>query len=372
MQKFLLLLVFTIFSTVSFDQSNRNWDKPMELQKCAINIKANLFTATTFIEMEFYNPNNQEIEGLYQFQLQPGQAITAFQLDLFGKFRDGTIEEKWKARNAYNTIVGKRVDPALLQMDAYNSYSLRIYPIAARSTRRITMTIQQVLKADGQNIKYYLPLTSKDKVKQFSVDIQVNHTGTNAFVKDGLLKGNYFSFSSSQQLKFSAQEFIWDKQILFSIPLPKKDVVCVQHEEDKTYFALRHPSAVPKIYSFHPKSIAVFWDVSLSGKKRNTEKEISFLKQYLAYYNIAELTIIPFNYKTKPAANFQLTASENFKWMQYLRSLKYEGATQLGSINFNATKADAIFLVSDGYNSLGTSLPQSNYAYVLYSCQRNG
>src|SRR5215203_5344876 len=152
MQKFLFLLLIVISSTASFAQSNRNWDKPMELQKCSISIKADLFTATTFIEMEFYNPNGQEIEGLYQFQLQPGQAITAFQLDLFGKFRDGTIEEKWKARNAYNTIVGKRVDPALLQMDGYNSYSLRIYPIAPKSTRRITMTIQQLLKGDGENI----------------------------------------------------------------------------------------------------------------------------------------------------------------------------------------------------------------------------
>ena len=366
MQKLYFLLILSILATVSFAQSNRNWDKPMELQKCSINIKADLFTATTFIEMEFYNPNNQEIEGLYQFQLQPGQAITSLQLDLFGKFRDGTIEEKWKARNAYNTIVGKRVDPALLQMDAYNSYSLRIYPIAAKSTRRITMTIQQLLKGDGQNIGYYLPLTSKDKLKQFNVDIQVNHTSTTAYANDGLLKSNSFSIvSSSQQLKLSTQEFIWDKPVLFTIPLPKKDVVCMEREEDKAYFALRHLSTVPKVYSIQPKSITIFWDISFSGSKRNIEKEISFLKQYVAYYNISDLTIVPFNYKCNAGVNFRVETKENSKWVQYLRSLNYAGATQLGSIDFNVIKTDAIFLVSDGYNSLGASLPQSNKAYVF-------
>jgi hypothetical protein len=31
--------------------------------------------------------------------------ITGFQLELNGRYRDGSIEEKWKARTAYNTIV---------------------------------------------------------------------------------------------------------------------------------------------------------------------------------------------------------------------------------------------------------------------------
>ena len=93
------------------------WNRPMQLKNCSVDIKAGQFTATTFIEMEFYNPNEQEIEGLHQFQLKPGQVITAFQLELNGKYRDGTLEEKWKATNAYNRVVGKRIDPALLSMD---------------------------------------------------------------------------------------------------------------------------------------------------------------------------------------------------------------------------------------------------------------
>ena len=49
----------------------------MQLKSCRIDIKSDEFTATTFIEMEFYNPNNQEMEGLHRFELKPGQVITA-------------------------------------------------------------------------------------------------------------------------------------------------------------------------------------------------------------------------------------------------------------------------------------------------------
>src|SRR5258705_5689812 len=93
--------------------SQQKWDKSIQLKSCTIDIRSDLFTATTFIEMDFYNPNSQDVEGLYRFELRPGQVITAFQLDLNGKYRDGSIEEKWKATNTYNAIVGKRIDPAL-------------------------------------------------------------------------------------------------------------------------------------------------------------------------------------------------------------------------------------------------------------------
>ncbi|MBL7721974.1 MAG: hypothetical protein JNK98_08275, partial [Chitinophagaceae bacterium] len=144
MRKVFFLLPWLFGFLTGFSQNDgRLLDWPMKLNHLSIKVNADAFTATTFIEMEFCNPNDKEIEGLYHFQLEPGQAITAFQLELNGKYRDGSIEEKWKARNAYNTIVGKRIDPALLQMDYTNHYRLNIYPIPAKGCRRVTMTIQQ-------------------------------------------------------------------------------------------------------------------------------------------------------------------------------------------------------------------------------------
>jgi len=52
----------------------QKWERRMQLKSCNIHIKSDVFTATTFIEMEFYNPNNQEIEGLHRLELKPGHS----------------------------------------------------------------------------------------------------------------------------------------------------------------------------------------------------------------------------------------------------------------------------------------------------------
>jgi len=364
MQKLFLLFTVSFLCYSGFSQNTRNWDKFMQMQRCSIHVKADLFTATTFIEMEFYNPNNQEVEGLYQFQLQPGQAITAFQLDLHGQYRDGSIEEKWKAANAYNTIVGKRIDPALLQMDSYNNYSLRIYPIAAKSTRKVTMTIQQLLKINNESLEYYLPLNVRDTVRSFKAEIVVSNSHAIPYIKDGLLTSNLFSGTNvMQKLAYTASDLLLNKPIAFHIPLFKNSVVCTQQVIGNTYFAVRMSPSFQKTYSVSPKKIKVYWDVSASGNKRNTNKEINFLKQYIAYHNIQEMEITTFNFKIQDSQNF-IVDEQNGKWASYLRELEYEGATQIGCIDLSQVSTDAVFLFSDGNNSYGNALPKRKNQYI--------
>ncbi len=73
MRKIIFLHFIIILSSISLSAQQRQWDRPMQLSKCSIDIKADAFIATTFIEMEFFNPNRTEIEGLYRFSLEPGQ-----------------------------------------------------------------------------------------------------------------------------------------------------------------------------------------------------------------------------------------------------------------------------------------------------------
>ena len=98
--KYTLAIVLVLSNHVM----SQPWDRHMQVKKMDIRVKTDAFTATTFIEMEFYNPTNTEMEGLYNFELEPGQAITAFQLDLAGQFRDGTV--------AVQAGVTTRLEPA--------------------------------------------------------------------------------------------------------------------------------------------------------------------------------------------------------------------------------------------------------------------
>lgn len=364
MRKLLFLpLLFAFYFSLA-QNTGRLLDQPMQLKSAFIKIDADLFTAVTFIEMEFYNPHHVEMEGLYQFQLHPGQVITDFQLDLNGNYRDGSIEEKWKARNAYNTIVGKRVDPALLQMDWKDHYRLNVYPIPAKSSRKITMTIQQLMKPGDKWIDYILPLDRKDTTAYLKMDINV-HSQAMPFVQKGLLELRTFANSSnSYHLSFETNNISLSKPVWFSIPLSNESFrYCIKAKEQKNYFGLHYKPQTNLYGIIHPKTITVFWDVSGSAGNRNIGKEISFLQQYISWHDIREITIIPFNHKIKDTVVFDMDRYGN-DWKQYLRSLSYDGATQLGILDFSQTSSDAIFLFSDGRSTYGKSIPKAGNALV--------
>ncbi|HEX6333646.1 MAG TPA: VIT domain-containing protein [Flavisolibacter sp.] len=363
MQKLSLLMICIAFSLFHAHAQQRAWDRPMQVKSCSIDIRSDQFTATTFIEIEFYNPNNQEIEGLYSFSLHPGQVITAFQLDLNGRYRDGTIEEKWKAANAYNTIVGKRIDPALLQMDGPNRYSLRIYPVPAKGTRKITMTLQQVLEATKAHYIYHLPLSIQDTIGTFSTRISVTGSRTVPFIRSGLLNGLFFAGGAdSRFLNYQAHRIRANQPIEFLIPIVKDHSLCMYGSDDERQFALRVFHKFPKFSAVTPERITVFWDVSRSSHERNLEREIQFLRSYISFYRVREIEIHTFNFRLQRSEVFNADAPA--RWMSFLRNQQYDGATNLGAIGASRTAADAIFIFTDAVNTFGRRSPVTGQQFI--------
>ena len=218
MQKlFLPLLFVTIFITQAKAQQ-RLFDQPVQMKTCNISIEANSFIATTTIEMEFYNPKDQEVEARQLFELNRGQVITDFYLELDGKYRKGSIEERWKARQAYNSIVGKRIDPALLQMNGLNNYSLNIYPVAAKSSRKIKFIITQMMKVENSKLIYDLPLNFAGNTSVFNLDIKIKDPVSIPYVNKGLLENYFFEMgNATASLKSQAKDITLNKPVSFSL-----------------------------------------------------------------------------------------------------------------------------------------------------------
>jgi len=365
MRKVYLLAALIIVISFKSVAQNRPWDKPMVLVRCSTDVKADMFTATTFIELEFYNPNKEVIEGLYRFELNPGQVITAFQLDLSGTYRDGSIEEKWKATNAYNTIVGKRIDPALLTMDWPGHYSLRIFPVPAGGSRKVTMTIQQLLKEEKGFFVYRMPWNVRDTTKLFVLNILANTGDSKPVARDGLISHRLFAEKAGQyELKQVQENIVLNQPVSFAIPVTASTFYCTRQAGGQIHFALRHKPGVEKSFSLHPRRLVVYWDASASGEKRNINREISFLRQFISYHRIAQLTITPFNHRLLDTAVFYTGNNFNSRWVQYIERINYDGATQLGNMDMANREADMFLIFTDGHNSFGKKYPVSGNAPV--------
>lgn len=357
-----VLLLLTGVYAIAQPGNTRLLNQPMKIESAAINICADYFTATTTLLLEFSNKNEVEMEGVFRFKLNAGQVITAFQLELNGQFREGSIEEKWKATNAYNTIVGKRIDPALLQMEYPDNYLLNIYPIPAKGSRRVSITIQQAMKQEEKNAVYELSYFAGTVVPKFSLHINTP-AGSNPVAEKGLLGGRGFqNVHSGFAMDMREDNFIWNQPLKFLLQYRGSTISYVKTTNEKSYFAVKPGLKIPRQFRLEAKKIAVYWDASASLADRDMDKEIAFLRSLVSYHDANTITITRFSHRIIDTEVFD--AKKVGRWQQYLETTPYSGATQLGLIDLTQQDADIVLIFTDGVNTFGKVSPVTAKARV--------
>ena len=353
----LITLSISLFPILSgyAQQQPRKLDQPMEVKTCHIKVTANAFVAKTFVELEYYNPQNVEIEGVTYFSLNPGQLISAFQLELNGKHRDGSIEEKWKANNAYNSIVGKRVDPALLQVTHGDNYRLNIYPFAPKSSRKVTFTIVQLLTQKDDSLQYELPLTFTNTIADVSIDIEVTGNSELPQITGGFPEKSSFGKTGNNAFfKWHSFNVKYTKKLQFNIPMKENEYHFLNsNKPGRNEFALRLCSDVAKSFVPVQDKLAVFWDASASAHSRNIAKEISYLENYIYGKGIMNIDLYIFNSKVRQTAGFNLRRQKLSDIRKYLDNISYYGTTNLGLLDFSDLPANVVLIFSDGIQSSG-------------------
>src|SRR5438067_12518121 len=139
---------------------------PLEVAKHQASVRITDQIAATSIEQEFYNPNDQRIEGTFLFPVPKGAQIKKFTMEIDGKPVEAELMSADKARGLYEDIVRKLRDPALLEYSSQDVFKVRIFPIEPRSTRRASLSYTQLPRSDSCLIAYsYPPATDKFSAK---------------------------------------------------------------------------------------------------------------------------------------------------------------------------------------------------------------
>ncbi|MHC4873245.1 MAG: VIT domain-containing protein, partial [Planctomycetota bacterium] len=108
--------------------------KPLQYKSHNVVIDINNQVAVVKLEAEFYNPNNQDLEGTYFFPLPADTAIKDFAMYMNGKKVKGELLDATRACKIYEDIVRRKKDPALLEFVGMNMIKLRVYPIIKHSS----------------------------------------------------------------------------------------------------------------------------------------------------------------------------------------------------------------------------------------------
>jgi tetratricopeptide (TPR) repeat protein len=76
----------------------------------------------------------------------------------WGRPQEARVVEQKRAREVYEDVVRREVDPALLEWAGGSTFSARVFPLPPRSLKRVVVAYEQTLLFDGQRLRYTWPL----------------------------------------------------------------------------------------------------------------------------------------------------------------------------------------------------------------------
>ncbi len=128
--------------------------------------------ALTELHLTFENPRDRVIAGQFTIDLPAGAGLSRFAMKIDGRWQEGEVLEKQRARKIYDEFLHRRVDPALLQKQAGNRFSAKVFPIPARGRKELIISYTEIL--EGAQAPYRLPLRGLPKLDRFDATIHVD------------------------------------------------------------------------------------------------------------------------------------------------------------------------------------------------------
>jgi len=177
-KKILFILLFLLanfgFSqipTLAIHKDTKKVDLP--IHKLAIDVTIVGTISKTTFDITFYNPYDKILEGDFSFPLSEGQDVCRYALDIGSRLREGVVIEKIKARQAYEAVVRRNIDPGILSKTKGNFYKTRIYPIPEKGYKRVVFAVEQILPIKNNELQYSLPMSMIEEVGVFSLEVDV-------------------------------------------------------------------------------------------------------------------------------------------------------------------------------------------------------
>ncbi len=348
--------------------------QPLEIRRVQIEARVLGHLSETTMTMTFYNPNARVMEGDLYFPLQEGTTVSGYALDIGGVMVDGVVVGKDEARQVFEAEVRKGVDPGLVEWTGGSNFKTRIFPIPAKGTRTIRVSVVAEVASSEAGSFYHLPLAFRDPVDHFSLRLEVVKAIAAPVVAAGGPKGLKFGRTrDSWVADASLRKARLNEDLFVALPdLDKRPVRVQQAPDGGVYFAIRDrvPGGKGQATGDAPDSLAIYWDASASRTTAATQRELDVLDRYLRSLEPAKVTVhlVVFRDKAERTRRFNLPAQRT-RLLHTLANTETDGGTQLGAIVARGAlkSVDLNLLFSDGVSNFGDEDPRNLAAptYVI-------
>jgi tetratricopeptide (TPR) repeat protein len=353
-------LIATLLFSVAFAQiptlEVENQKKhPVILQEAKIDTKILGNLSTTTATYTFYNPSNRILEGKLTFPLPEGVSVSGYALDINGKLRNAVPVPKERAKEVFESIERRNVDPGIIEKVEGNNFRTRIYPIPQKGSRTIQITYHQELKNVASDYQYFLSFANATTIPKFNLKVWISETATVPKILENPDGSFAFQKQGNQWIaEVAKSDFTPNESLKVTIPKNQNssNVVLQKASGDKFYFAANVGLDLPVKEKPRSQKIAIIWDNSFSGSKRNRDKELDFLNAYFADNKNVSVSFSLLNNTFEKTEEFNISQGNWGELKNKILNLKYDGGTDLGALK-EINGVEEYLLFSDGISNFG-------------------
>lgn len=360
-----LLLLVTVQINTLFCQNNFDLPSVTSAEKSAVTLDqfhvnvsvVGSFAITTY-DMTFKNSSSRILEGQLNLPMQEGESVIGYQLEVNGKMRKGVVVEKEEARQIFEEIVNRKVDPGIIEKTQGNNYRTRLYPIPANGYKRVIITTQQNLVKDGATYKYLLPFASNQVLSKFSLVLELFQNNKPQLSPNNIGDLNFENVENIYKMSVKKENYTLKEPLQIAIPeQDQPNTPLYEKNENEQFFYQKFNYAYDELNQntppkLDPTSITLLWDISFSGITRNKAKEIEMIQAIFQAFPNKNITLVAFNDKIVFQKNYN--SNQTADVIAKINSFNFDGTTDLTFIeNLKVKSKGLVLLFSDGINGLG-------------------
>lgn len=311
--------------------------------------------AKTTLELVFRNPNARILEGELQFPLLEGQQVTGFALDIDGHLRPAVPVEKAKGQEVFEEVIRGKIDPALLELIQGNNFKLRVYPLPAKGERRVSLTLVERMPIDSSGAaRYRLALPPSELLD--ILEVRLRSTGVvvdKSKMVSGLPGGEWWQREGEAKLEFRREKLKPEAYIEVLLAQPLGPQLLVENKDNTSYFyAELPPVAFERTERPAPSRVALLWDASGSGEKREHGREFMLLDAWFQAVRHTEVVLTLARDTAEDMGRFPVKNGDWSALREVLEKVVYDGATSAAAFR-PAAPVEAVLLFSDGLVNFG-------------------
>lgn len=376
----------SLYAIVPGEESSQQ-PQPLRLVESSFSVRIVGFLAEVSATYEFYNPGDEEVEGVFTFPLPPGATVDGYALDIDEDMVDGVAVPKQRATVVFNEIQSRRIDPGLIEWTGRDTFKTRVYPIFPKDFRKIRIRYTTFIDEP----KFVIPIQTETEIKRCFIRVEAEQLTESPKIVPGSLfpdssfEGKGLKFEQKgETFVVEAKFFDFHPKENLVLELPKQDeqpqIVAGKADDGTVSYVLRQPvdtknraatvrerTAVIEKSLQNPKRVAVHWDASGSRWNADHGKEIELLRRYLdAKKPVVDLFV--FRDTTESLQSF--VPNDYEKLFEVLKNVPYDGPSNPTAFLSTNSTADLGLLFSDGIRKSGTSKSSSAKAlrssYPIY------